>query len=339
MKQLSIIIPVYNVEKYVRPCIESILRQGLNIDSYEIIIINDGTQDKSMNVISDIIETRQNIHVINQKNQGLSMARNNGITKAIGEYILFVDSDDLLIDNSVSYLLNKAITSKADLVISDFIVKNNDEIESFSQNSFHQKDGTIQEKTGKDMILQKLQIGYSCVWRTLYRRDFLNSNNIRFIPNICFEDVPFTRICYLKAKLCLKVNWIHYLYRSRPDSISNSFSKKKGLDYCSVIAKTWEISQIEDIGSQLRQKIQDDVFSYFSTLLYSLSICATVSHSEKMEIIGCLKLLSPNLFFRNGIKQRTVSFLYKRMPSAYLNVKRFYYKTIADIYWKYRNRL
>ena len=95
---LSIIVPVYNVEKYIRTCIESIYRQDLNECDFEVIIVNDGTQDQSMEVIADIIASHSNIKVINQENLSLSVARNNGIAAAKGEYILMPDSDDLLID-------------------------------------------------------------------------------------------------------------------------------------------------------------------------------------------------------------------------------------------------
>ena len=92
MTNLSIIVPVYNVEKYIRPCIESIFRQGLTDDSFEVILVNDGTPDHRMEVISDFIQAHHNIKIIEQQNQGLSMARNNGMQKAIGEYLIFVDS-------------------------------------------------------------------------------------------------------------------------------------------------------------------------------------------------------------------------------------------------------
>ena len=84
--QLSIIVPVYNVEKYIRPCIESIFRQGLDSNLFEVIVINDGTKDNSMEMITDIISQHSNITVINQDNQGLSVVRNNGIAAAKGEY-------------------------------------------------------------------------------------------------------------------------------------------------------------------------------------------------------------------------------------------------------------
>ena len=99
MTKLSIIVPVYNVEKYIRPCIESLFYQGLDDADFEVIIVNDGTPDKSMEMIADIIQQHDNITVINQENQGLSVTRNNGIALAKGDYILMPDSDDLLIDN------------------------------------------------------------------------------------------------------------------------------------------------------------------------------------------------------------------------------------------------
>lgn len=82
--QLSIIVTVYNVEKYIRACMESIFKQGLDEKTFEVIIVNDGTQDRSMEVIQDFIEQHKNITVINQENQGLSMARNNGMAIARG---------------------------------------------------------------------------------------------------------------------------------------------------------------------------------------------------------------------------------------------------------------
>lgn len=120
MISLSIIVPVYNVENYIRSSIESIYRQGLDENSFEIIIVNDGTNDKSMEMIADIIKEHSNITVLEQDNQGLSVARNNGIATAKGEYIFMPDSDDLLIDNSLPTLLNKAIETKADLIVANF---------------------------------------------------------------------------------------------------------------------------------------------------------------------------------------------------------------------------
>ena len=86
--KLSIIVPVYNVEQYIRPCMESIFKQGLDDSDFELILVNDGTQDNSFGVISDIIESHQNIKILEQENSGPSIARNKGINCAQGQYLL-----------------------------------------------------------------------------------------------------------------------------------------------------------------------------------------------------------------------------------------------------------
>lgn len=332
--KLSIIVPVYNVEKFIRSCIESIFNQGLDETCFEIIIINDGTMDRSMDVISDIIESHNNIQIIEQENKGLSIARNNGLQIAKGEYIQFVDSDDLLINNTIPFLLNKAISSKADLIVADFMKLYNDEIIQFLSKPFNQKDGRSEEKSGKELFLQDLNPYYCNVWRTLYRRDFLNKNNLRFIPHICFEDILFTHQCYLKAYLCLRVNWQFIIYRKGHESITSSFNKKKGMDFCFIITELWTMSHREDFSEQIKQKIQNNDFVFFSLLLYSLTTYATFPRSEKMHILNYLKKTVPDLAFKNGIKQRIVTFLYQKVPSYYMSLRIFYAKYFQNLFWK-----
>ena len=215
---LSIIIPVHNVERYVRSCIESIFKQGLDENCFEVIIVNDGTQDQSMNMISDIIKQHNNIFVINQVNQGLSVARNNGISAAKGEYILMLDSDDLLIENSLHPLLEKALESQVDLIVADFISMTDEEIENINASLIQKKVFNYKEKTGEELFLQDLN-PYQCfVWRTLYRRDFLINNNLTFVPGIYIQDMPFTHECYLKAKKCIRASWLLNIYRKWNES-------------------------------------------------------------------------------------------------------------------------
>ena len=101
---LSIIVPVYNVEKYVRSCIESIFKQGLDEDRFEVIIVNDGTKDGSMKVVRQFAD-RPNLTILEQENQGLSAARMKGCSVAGGEYLWFVDSDDYLVEDGVGKVL------------------------------------------------------------------------------------------------------------------------------------------------------------------------------------------------------------------------------------------
>ena len=163
---LSIIVPVFNVEKYIRLCIETIYRQKLDEECFEVIIVNDGTMDKSMEVIEDIIVEHKNIVVINQENQSLSVARNNGIAAAKGEYILMIDPDDLLIENSLSRLLDLALEEEVDLLVADFLEMNSDLITSSSsyvqQNRFE-----FTKKSGIQLFVEDLNPNQCYVWRTL----------------------------------------------------------------------------------------------------------------------------------------------------------------------------
>ena len=147
MKKLSIIIPVYNVEKYILPCLESVFRQGLDDKCYEVIIVNDGTQDKSMEVINKIICSHDNIKIINQKNQGLSVARNNGIEASTGEYLMFIDSDDLLIENSIHTLLESTL-DKPDIIVAELLKMNDEDIQNYQKSPHPQREINVRRKLG-----------------------------------------------------------------------------------------------------------------------------------------------------------------------------------------------
>ena len=242
MLKLSIIVPVYNVERYIRPCIESIINQDLDESCYELIIINDGSTDKSMEMIADIISQHNNIIVINQENLSLSVARNNGIALAKGEYILMPDSDDLLINNSLKPLLEKAIETKADLVAADFIPMDDEEISHIQ--TIPQKDFSIKEETGEQFFLEDLSPKECYVWRTLYRREFLIKEKLRFYPGIRFQDIPFTHECYLKAQKCLRISWFLNIYRKWPGASTNNIDIVKARDFCTAIALTWKLIKI-----------------------------------------------------------------------------------------------
>lgn len=333
MTQLSIIVPVYNVEKYIRPCIESIFRQGLDDADFEVIIVNDGSKDRSMETIADIIATHSNITVINQENQGLSVARNNGIEAAKGKYIQFLDSDDLLIDNTLSYLLEEALTTKVDIVVADNIRMNDEQIEQFDHQSFTQEKGLIHEMTGRTLLLHDLNPYYCHVWRKLYRRDYLNYYQIRFIPSICFEDIPFTHQCYVRAYRCLRIKWEYIIYRKGHESITGAITLKKAMDYCEAIANTWALSRDKYLDEEVKKKICIDAFVSFSLLFYVLTTSKQISRKDKMSVLKRMKKLAPDMKFKYGLKQNIVDFFYRRMPRTYMTLRIFYANHLQYICW------
>ena len=318
--QLSIIVPVYNVEKYVHACIESIYHQNLDEDIFEVIIVNDGTKDRSMEVIADIISQHKNITVINQENQGLSMARNNGIAVAKGEYILMPDSDDLLIKDSLGALLEKALETKADLVVADFLERSDEEIKHIDNVS--QKYLKVKEKTGDQMFLEDLDPRQCYVWRTLYRRAFINENHLTFIPGVRYQDVAFTHECYLRAGKCLRVSRLLNVYRKGHASATYSFDKKRAHDLITVIAGTWKLRQIEGLSHEVKKKLEDDAFATFSLLIYFM-LYGMKDAKERQEIFQALRDTVPDLNFSIGKKQKITWFLFKLSPRLYFAIRLF----------------
>ena len=175
--KLSIIVPVYNVEQFIRPCILSIYRQSLQEKDFEVILVNDGTQDNSFEKISDIIDEHNNIIIVEQSNQGLSAARNTGLSRASGQYILFLDSDDLLIIDTLSPLLTLINENTIDLLIAGFVKLNSEPIESFNNNC--SSGLVVEKKTASEIFLHDFNPRQCYVWRTIYRKAFLNNHNIR----------------------------------------------------------------------------------------------------------------------------------------------------------------
>lgn len=327
MIDLSIIVPVYNVEKYIRSCIESIFKQGLDDASFEVIIVNDGSTDRSMEMIEYIISQHRNITVINQDNKGLSIARNNGIANAKGKYILMPDSDDLLIENSLKPLLEIALESQADLIVADFKSMTDNEIEQTNTSLLQLEMFNYREKTGEELFLEDLNPYHCYVWRTLYRNDFLKENNMSFVPGIYIQDVPFTHECYLKAKKCIRTYWLLNIYRKGHESATFSFNIKKTKDFCTAVAKTWELTHLDGISSRAQNKLREDIYTSFSMIIWII-IHKIDKESDRIEIIDFLKRQAPDLWFRNGVKQELESYMYRYVPHLLIHL-RYIYETIC----------
>lgn len=317
--KLSIIVPVYNVEQYIRPCVESIFRQGLDDSNFELILVNDGTQDNSFGVISDIIESHQNIIILEQKNSGPAIARNNGIKNANGQYLMFVDSDDLLVDYTVAKLLDIAIELSADLLVGDFLRLNDEKI---AGRKFDVCSGdVITVKTGYELYMEDLNPHECYVWRIIYRRCFLLESCLSFIMHsFCFEDIPFVQECYLKANKCVTVNSTVYIYRVGNISITYSMTKAKLMDLNKSFSKLWGLYYLSGLSDAIRCKMRDNFFATFSFELWCLS------HNKKLlkewkDVVDDLNEKVPNIWFDHGLKQKMVSLMYRRWPGFYLKLR------------------
>ena len=344
--QLSIIVPVYNVEKYIRPCMESIFRQNLDENIFEVIIVNDGTKDQSMDVIQDIIDLHRNITVINQENQGLSVARNTGIAHAKGEYILMPDSDDLLIENSLKSLLEKALETKVDLAIADFLEMSDDEIyahKSCPQNM--QKEAQIIKKTGEQVFVEDINPHRPYIWRMFFRKDFITQHHLTFVPDIYVQDKPFFYESILKSKKCLITSLPIYIYRKHPGGVSFCMKEKFAMDYCITIGLMWKLSNSIELCHEIKERMLDYIYVTVSSLVIRL-VYEFKDKKKSIEIIDYLNTITPGLRFRHGLKQRLISFLLRNMPHTYIKLRFMYaqymkrkvYPTLRQLLGFYNNR-
>lgn len=225
---LSIIIPVYNVEAYIRQCLDSIFTEENAALPYEVIVVNDGTPDKSMDIVEEYVTKHQNLHVVRQENQGLSVARNTGMTLAQGEYVWFVDSDDWIEPYAINTLLF-LIEQHPDIDI--FTVPVTWKYENPNQDwvNLRVKENTV--ITGKEYQEAGYHIG---AWMFVTKRSFIVMSGIKFYPGILHEDGLWTfEILYLSGKVMVLANPC-YCYRQRSNSIMSNVSIKSGYDIITV---------------------------------------------------------------------------------------------------------
>lgn len=277
MCQLSIIVPVYNVQQYIADCLDSIV--DLDLKCYEIIIVNDGSLDQSSYIIEEYRKKYPYIiKVVNQINQGLSNARNSGLKVALGKYILFVDSDDYVDGREVEKMLKIAIRDDLDVLYNDFLYC--DENKRILPNTKYNMPNFKFSQTG---IIEGKRISEFRIlpngamrveaWGQLYKRSFLNNNKITFIPGIYHEDVLFSFNVVLCAQKARYIISPLYFYRQRTGSIMSSSNKKKQLDLLNIIftvilsinknkkaSKAWYIYMVSSYFSLIRHaRIKNDI--------------------------------------------------------------------------------
>ena len=227
MPKFSIIVPVYNLEKYVSKCLDSIFNQPFK--DYEVIVVNDGSKDNSLDIIKKYTKKYKNITLIDQKNKGLSVARNEGIKKATGDYFLLLDSDDFIEYNLVS-TLNNYVKEKPDLI--RFQLRTIDEdgnlISEYHEKEFDLTNGS----TGFELITNYKHVEVSTLY--LYKTSYYKKNKFSFIPGVSHEDYGLIPLVIDKAKTILSIDYIGYNYLQRNESImhSNDYAstKKKAFD-------------------------------------------------------------------------------------------------------------
>lgn len=212
---LSIIIPVYNVEKYIFQTLDSIFSQEVSLELFEVIIVNDGTPDHSMEIVDKFVCNYGNINVINQDNQGLSVARNTGLKFARGKYVWFVDSDDWIEKGCLAKILNNIENIEVDIFIYK-IREYNEDGHVLLERRFVDNN-SIQHCSGVEVImnLPRHQIMHTPMQMHIIRRSFLIDNDLWFIPGIYHEDIDFASRMLVKTDSVVYVPIVSYCYLKR----------------------------------------------------------------------------------------------------------------------------
>ncbi len=212
---VSVIVPVYNVEKFLKKCLDSIVKQTFH--DFEVIIVNDGSTDNSGVIAQQYVENYSNVRVITQKNGGLGAARNTGIRAAKGEYLLFVDSDDTIGENTLQVLTEAANRNGADLVIFDYME------EDVNGNTLKISRGCLQDNPDTTLLsCPQLLLDWPSACNKLYCRKLFTNTDIYFPGRAWYEDFRTIPKILTSASHIEYVNEPFYHYLQRPGSIMHS---------------------------------------------------------------------------------------------------------------------
>ena len=269
-KLVSVIIPVYNVELYLAKCIESVL--GQTYQNLELILVNDGSTDSSFEICKRFSNKDNRIRVISQDNAGLSAARNTGIEYVQGDWIMFVDSDDMLSSIAVELLVNLANRTKADIACGAF--------------SYHieELDKFDKLQTAKCHVfangVEAIHYSYltNHAWGKIYASHLFTSSDIRFPMGRRYEDIATTYRLFDKASVVVTTDAKLYWYRTREDSITATPSKK---DISDLVETFNEVSNYYILDHS------DSCQVFLATILYQIqrvALLSRVSNTIKKNI-------------------------------------------------------
>lgn len=247
--KLSIIVPVYNIAPFIGPCLESIVNANLNTEDYEIIVVNDGSTDNSLEIINELASSYKQINVISQSNQGLGGARNTGIANARGEYIWFVDGDDLVVGDNLLPALDIVCKEEVDALAFQFLPVN-EQGDHEKWIDFKLKSPTESSLTGPEFYI--LNFAKSYIWLYFFKRTIFLDNDLFFHPSIKMEDSEIMPKIMAKCKSVLLFDQPLLCYRKREGSITNVKEEKSRNQFYFSMVKVAE--SLRDFQSQFSSK-------------------------------------------------------------------------------------
>ena len=311
---LSIIIPLYNCEKYIKQCLDTIFRQEMNESEFEVIVIDDGSKDSGYSLASEYAKRYQNIFVIKQENQGVACARNNALEKATGDYITFVDADDMLVSGSLRTLLKIAVENKADIVKAAHKEVPEDAVcEDFS--SSHDN-SSIQVMTGEEAIVNVTRMKEGYCWGYLISRKLITDNRLSFPPKVAFmEDWAFITQAILKSRTFVNADVLLYLYRRNSSSCMANVTTEKMLLGCQAIDIVANLAK--DTSGDVKKKLSDNVCVNINIVLWFTIHYRSIFNRKKDIIKSLLQLLHQvdRTYIPGSLK------VFRLFPSMYIIVR------------------
>ncbi len=310
---VSIIIPVYNVELYLHECIDSVINQTYK--NLEIILVDDGSTDSSGKICDDYVETDSRIKVIHQRNGGLSVARNTGISSSNGDYIYFLDSDDYIASNAIELLLKIALTDNREIVFFDAV--SFADTGDFKVNQNYIRKNKYQTDSGYGVFSEMIKNKefHSAVPLLFIRKELLTRYNLTFIPDILYEDMIFTYQALCNASSVSQCSETLYYRRYRKGSIMTSSKSKKHFTSCIAVYRhnlsfTKQLEQSNSSSTAFISRCAFNVFNVYEKLNKpDKKECKDELASFKKDVI------ENNAFGNTALKMRcygkTFWFIYK----------------------------
>ena len=299
MVKFSIIIPVYNVEDYIEKCLDSVFNQ--TYENFEVIVVNDGTTDNSMDIVK-----RYDAKVINQKNQGLSAARNRGVKESSGDYIIFLDSDDY-IDKDLLQKISENLSNNPMVVRYQAV----DIIEKREENHYEEEFSNL---TGKDAFSKIVKYHYvEPAWLYAINRKYYLNNKFEFRTGAYHEDFGLIPILIYKSSRVNSINYCGYCYVKREGSIMNDSSYEKNVKKMEDMIKHYDYL----IGEANKIKGDNRVFKSFiaNSVIMKLTTLNEEDYKKYLEILKKKKVFD-NLL-DNTLSRKIKKMLVKVSPKLY----------------------
>lgn len=292
---LSIIVPVYNVEKYIANCLDSIKASVNTYDNeVEIVIVNDGTTDSSIDICKKYISSFKHMTIINQKNKGLSGARNTGISKSNGKYLLFLDSDDMIEENAIKNILQAIYNNGTDIILGKAIKLNNTTKEKITNTLYYSK---ITKDTCPVKAFTKLDKNnrfWFAAWLLIVKRELVCSKKLYFKEGIYHEDELWVPYVMSNSKTISYLEEPFYIYRTgREGSIITKNNPKKEFDKIIII------DELEKIKKNKSTKVKKMLSNRQASLMYGLLLkYKTLEPNDSQQLMQ--KIKKRTKYLRNG---------------------------------------